>query len=262
MAQPRTGGDRLAVFAGFAGLVALGAAEQPMLLTIDDAQWLDTPSAECLAYLARRLDGSSIGLIATAREGTGQTVLGEALGGRLPLRGLDRDDARAVIRAAAGDLAPETEEALLDAALGNPLALRELPGSLSEKQRRGEAIVEPAPEPGTTLWRALEARITGLAPSAQAAALVVAASVDGATTAITCCVRRARRRWRRARAVRAGGDPRALARSRNLHAPVAPRHRAPAAARVRTPPGARGARPPQRAGRCGLASRCCRDRAG
>ena len=137
MAQPRTGGDRLAVFAGFAGLVALGAAEQPMLLTIDDAQWLDTPSAECLAYLARRLDGSSIGLIATAREGTGQTVLGEALGGRLPLRGLDRDDARAVIRAAAGDLAPETEEALLDAALGNPLALRELPGSLSEKQRRG-----------------------------------------------------------------------------------------------------------------------------
>jgi DNA-binding CsgD family transcriptional regulator len=184
MAQPRTGGDRLAVFAGFAGLVALGAAEHPMLLTIDDAQWLDTPSAECLAYLARRLDGSSIGLIATAREGTGQTVLGEALGGRLPLRGLARDDARAVIRAAAGDLAPETEEALLDAALGNPLALRELPGSLTEKQRRGEAIVEPAPEPGTTLWQALEARITGLAPSAQAAALVVAASVDGATTAI------------------------------------------------------------------------------
>ncbi len=184
MAQPRTGGDRLAAFAGFAGLVALSAAEQPVLLTIDDAQWLDTPSAECLAYLARRLEGSSVGLIATAREGTGQTVLGDAVGGRLQLTGLDRDSARAVIRAAAGELALETEDALLDAAVGNPLALRELPGSLSEKQRRGEAGVEPALEPGTTLWRALQARITALAPETQTAALVAATSFDGATAAI------------------------------------------------------------------------------
>jgi len=184
MAQPRTGGDRLAVFAGFAGLVALGAAEHPMLLTIDDAQWLDTPSAECIAYLARRLPGSSVALVATARVGAAQTVLGDAVGGRLRVEGLDQDSARAVIRAVAGELAPQTEDALLDAALGNPLALRELPGSLSERQRSGEARVEPAPEPGTTLWRALEARVSALPSATQAAALVAAASMDGAPAAI------------------------------------------------------------------------------
>lgn len=184
MALPRTGGDRLAVFAGFAGLVALCAAEQPVLLTIDDAQWLDTPSAECLAYLARRVEGSPVGLIVAAREGAGQSVLGDAVGGRMRLMGLDRDSARAVIRASAGELAPEVEDALLEAAVGNPLALQELPGSLSNEQRRGETRVEPSLEPGTTLWRALQARITALPPGAQKAALVAAASFDGSTAAI------------------------------------------------------------------------------
>jgi DNA-binding CsgD family transcriptional regulator len=184
LAQPRTGGDRLAAFAGFARLVAIGASESPVLLMVDDVQWLDSPSAECLAYLARRLPGSSVALVATARDRSALTVLGDAVDRRLTVAGLDRDSARAVIRSFAGELARDTEDELLDAALGNPLALRELPTSLSERQRRGEERVEPALEPGTTLWRALEARITALAPGARQAALVAAASMDGATAAI------------------------------------------------------------------------------
>jgi DNA-binding CsgD family transcriptional regulator len=189
MAEPRTAGDRLAVFAGFAGLLALHAAEEPILLTVDDAQWLDTPSAECLGYVARRLPGTSVALIATAREGSAATALDDAVEHRLDVVGLDRDSARAVMRAGAGGLAPRAEDALLDAALGNPLALLELPASLSQSQRRGQAGIDPAPEPGTTLWRALEARISALAPEAQTAALAAAASVDGATPAIEAACR-------------------------------------------------------------------------
>jgi DNA-binding CsgD family transcriptional regulator len=184
ISQPRNAGDRLATFAGFARLVALQGADRPVLLTVDDAQWLDTPSAECLAYLARRLPGSSVALLAAARDGAGQTVLADAVGSRVQVGGLDRDSARAVVRAVAGELDTRAEEALLDAALGNPLALRELPGSLSEEQRRGVVAVEPTPEPGTALWRALEAKITALPEEARAAAVTAAASIDGAVSAI------------------------------------------------------------------------------
>lgn len=44
------------------------AAEQPLCVVIDDAQWLDPPSAEALAYVAQRLDGSPIGMIVATRD--------------------------------------------------------------------------------------------------------------------------------------------------------------------------------------------------
>src|SRR6266508_2650652 len=40
-------------------LRALGASE-PLLVAIDDVQWLDPPSAEALAFAARRLDADAV----------------------------------------------------------------------------------------------------------------------------------------------------------------------------------------------------------
>ncbi len=45
------------------------AAERPLLLAIDDAQWLDESSAAILAFVARRLGGSPVGLALTLRSG-------------------------------------------------------------------------------------------------------------------------------------------------------------------------------------------------
>ena len=42
------------------GLLAEAAADQPLLCMVDDAHWLDPPSASVLALLAGRLDAESV----------------------------------------------------------------------------------------------------------------------------------------------------------------------------------------------------------
>ena len=60
-------------------------ATQPLLVAIDDAQWMDEPSAYTLRYALRRLHGH-VGVLVTLR-GPGDTdplALAEAFGERLP----------------------------------------------------------------------------------------------------------------------------------------------------------------------------------
>ena len=63
------------------------AAETPLLLAIDDAQWLDESSAAILAFVARRLGGSPVGLVLTLRSGAADPL---ELGAALPSEALDR----------------------------------------------------------------------------------------------------------------------------------------------------------------------------
>jgi hypothetical protein len=57
---------------GSAGLAArslLGARPGPVLVAIDDWQWLDAASAGVVTYLARRLRDTSVRMLATVRTG-------------------------------------------------------------------------------------------------------------------------------------------------------------------------------------------------
>jgi DNA-binding CsgD family transcriptional regulator len=56
-----------AVFAAFTTTLRLVATDRPALIAVDDAQWLDGPSARALAFAARRLDGAPVGLLAAVR---------------------------------------------------------------------------------------------------------------------------------------------------------------------------------------------------
>jgi hypothetical protein len=47
------------------------AAERPLLIVVDDLHWADAPSVRLLAYLARRLEGAPLALLAGVRTGTG-----------------------------------------------------------------------------------------------------------------------------------------------------------------------------------------------
>jgi ATP/maltotriose-dependent transcriptional regulator MalT len=61
-----TATDRRAVAAGFLSVVETLAREAPVLVAIDDLQWLDSSSADAVAFAARRLAGP-VGVVATVR---------------------------------------------------------------------------------------------------------------------------------------------------------------------------------------------------
>ena len=65
---------------------------------VDDAQWLDGESALTLAFVARRVQAESLGLVFAVREPSEAKEL-DGLP-EVRLRGLREDDARAVLSAA------------------------------------------------------------------------------------------------------------------------------------------------------------------
>src|SRR5215469_2155505 len=52
---PSVNADRLLISAAVLGLLAAAAEDRPVLCLIDDAQWVDRPSADALVFAARRL---------------------------------------------------------------------------------------------------------------------------------------------------------------------------------------------------------------
>ena len=59
--------DSRAVSNGLLSLLRSLAEERPVLLAVDDAQWLDEPTGEALAFAVRRLENSPVGLLAAVR---------------------------------------------------------------------------------------------------------------------------------------------------------------------------------------------------
>jgi DNA-binding CsgD family transcriptional regulator len=165
---------------GLATLELIGdlCAEGPVLLTIDDAQWLDQPSCAALSFVARRIDTTPALLVITARSAhaTGFDDVGLA---DLHVGPLDEVAAAAVLDDRSPELDASVRRRILDEAGGNPLALTELPTSLTTDQLRHEPF--PAgPVPLTTrLERAFAARATGLDPEARALLLIAAADDRG-----------------------------------------------------------------------------------
>ena len=168
--------ERLAMFAGFLGLIRSSSEDRPLLILVDDAHWLDRPSAECLAYAARRLAGLNAALLVAARPEGEVEALSGGIVQELHLTGLGRSDALALL--AEADLAAPVTETLLDLSLGNPLALLELPSMLSAEQRTGVAPIGAPPAPGGALGEALERRLAAAGTEAGALMLVAAASFD------------------------------------------------------------------------------------
>ncbi|BBH69931.1 transcriptional regulator [Actinoplanes sp. OR16] len=121
------------------GLAALGlieeyASEERTLLVVEDAQWLDASTAQTLAFVARRLSQAPVLMIVTVRAASD---LFGALP-QLPLGALPGDAAELLLRARQPDLDATTRKLILSEAVGNPLALTELPRALSRRQPAGE----------------------------------------------------------------------------------------------------------------------------
>ena len=64
---PRTGIDERALCAAVLSLLRLLSAAGPVVVAIDDAHWLDSPSARILSFVLRRLEAEAVGFMVTAR---------------------------------------------------------------------------------------------------------------------------------------------------------------------------------------------------
>jgi DNA-binding CsgD family transcriptional regulator len=132
--------DRLLVSTAALKLLQYVSDTAVTVIVVDDLQWLDEPSARVLGFVARRLTGSRIGLLAASRRVPSSFF--EKLG--LPeheLSPLDEAAAAELVTSAYPDLAAGVRARVLAEARGNPLALLELPAALSEAQRAGAEVL-------------------------------------------------------------------------------------------------------------------------
>ena len=155
-------------------LVSEVAGDAPVLLVVDDAHWLDRPTADVLAFVARRIESDPVLLLAAARDGY-PAALADAGLPEHRLTGLDDATAAALLDAAAPGLALTTRSRVLREAAGNPLALLELPAASGSD---GDEQPLPGGLPLTErLERAFAGRVSDL-PGATRLVLLVAALSD------------------------------------------------------------------------------------
>jgi len=65
--------DPRAVGIGLLALLQVLSRERPLLVAVDDAQWLDSPTARVLAFAIRRVGGPGVRLVAAVRTGESPT---------------------------------------------------------------------------------------------------------------------------------------------------------------------------------------------
>jgi DNA-binding CsgD family transcriptional regulator len=167
--------DRFTIGAATLSLLAAAAERQPLLVVVDDAQWLDRSSADALIFATRRLEADRVCALFACRTGEERTF---AVPGTrsVVIPGLAKEEAAELI--GSDRAAPAVVERLVEATHGNPLALTELSRLLSEDQLAGR---KPLPEPipaGTTVERALSTRVDALPEPTRRALMLASCSAS------------------------------------------------------------------------------------
>jgi DNA-binding CsgD family transcriptional regulator len=153
------------------GLVAERAADTPLLFVVEDAHWLDRPSAEVLQFVARRIESDPALLLFAVREGVASCFDDGHLS-ELPLAGLDEESSNALLDLAATRLPSDLRRWILEEAAGNPLALIELPAAAAEL---GAGAPPSGPLPLTArLEQTFTSRLTNLSEDVQRLLLLAA----------------------------------------------------------------------------------------
>jgi DNA-binding CsgD family transcriptional regulator len=157
-------------------LLEEAAADKAVVLIVDDVQWLDGPTSAVLTFIARRLESTSILLFLGLRD-LFDTPLRIARLPEIKLEPLDDSAATQLLDTVAPDLEPHLRQRVLAQALGNPLALVELPRALAFEtaQRRAPAGTAPLTD---RMERAFSAQVATLPKNTQAALLLAALDTD------------------------------------------------------------------------------------
>jgi DNA-binding CsgD family transcriptional regulator len=158
-------------------LISEAASATPVLLVVDDAQWLDEPSCAVLGFVAHRLAAEPAALLVAVRDGLA-SPFGDAGLPELRLAGLTEPAATALLDTRAPGLDLTLQHRLLAEAAGNPLALVELPKAVRPGLPASRRLRPPLLPLTARLERAFAAQESGL-PAATRAVLLAAAADDG-----------------------------------------------------------------------------------
>src|SRR5262249_23194363 len=129
MAPAARGPDPFLIALSVLNLLSVAAAHSPLLVVVDDVQWLDPFTCHVIAFVARRLESDPILLLCALRDSF-SSVLSDAELVQLHLEGLDEPTAATLLDAQVTTLDPTVRTRLLENAAGHPLALIELPKTL------------------------------------------------------------------------------------------------------------------------------------
>ena len=159
------------------------SARQPVAVIVDDLQWLDQPSQDAVAFLARRIHDDPVIIVGGIRVGYA-TPFQSASGQVLNIGPLDEESSRALLRAAAPHVDAAGREQILEHARGNALALVELPGTWGTGPA-GRGPVPGSPVPlSARLEQAFAGRLGELAAPTRDALLIAATDSESALAEI------------------------------------------------------------------------------
>ena len=189
------------------------ATSGPVLCCVDDAQWLDPPSAEALVFAARRFQAEPIALLMAARDGDARRFDAPGLA-ELEVGGLDEQHAHALL------------SARLDRAGGRRTSSSACCGPPTATRSRCSSCPRRSARPSSTASSRSSARRRCAARSRPRSARAWPSLPDAAAPPAPARGRRRGRRPRHGAARRRGARPRALRpRRRRARGPRARRRR-------------------------------------
>lgn len=150
------------------------AATAPLLLIVDDAQWLDIATCDVLMFVARRITSEPIVMLFGVRDVPPIRITRPGLP-ELEVHPLDQASSELLLDATAPDLEASIRHRVLLEALGNPLALIELPFALESNPDP----LRPSVPLTDRLESAFASRILGLSSATRKLLLVAALDTSG-----------------------------------------------------------------------------------
>ncbi|WP_436534999.1 helix-turn-helix transcriptional regulator [Actinoplanes sp. HUAS TT8] len=181
---PDVSPDRLVLSVAVLSLLEDLAGDRPLLLVLEDVQWLDEPSLGMIGFVARRLRDVPVLIVASCRDEPPAPLstmrLPEMTLGRLP------DDAAAELLGSSNPaLDPAARAMVLDEAEGNPLALIELARGLAGRDPAEVTGVHPRLPLSERLERVFAGQVAGLPEPAQDLLLIAAATTGSRLDELT-----------------------------------------------------------------------------
>jgi predicted ATPase len=170
--------DRFLLGLATLNLLAGAAGSRPLLCIVDDAQWLDEPSAQALAFVARRLESKPVVLLFATRN---QANVG-ALHGLpdLRLQGLSHVESRLLLRRSLpGPIDPIVADRIVEESRGNPLSLLELTRAASPAEMAGGFGMSPSRDVSPQIGEQLLQQVLALPPQSRQLLLTAAAEPLG-----------------------------------------------------------------------------------